>query len=187
MAKLVARDLLNVPGLISLSRVPLAIAFPFALGHGAWALVVLATSAATDVLDGWYARRHGLVTATGAVLDGVTDKIFAIAVLASLLVSGGMTPVEVVLLGTRELLELPLVLRIALSRRARARRIQRAANVAGKLTTVLQFAAVLVILLDAPHRAAWIYATALAGAAAAVLYAVRELSGTGSPAAPRPS
>jgi CDP-diacylglycerol--glycerol-3-phosphate 3-phosphatidyltransferase/cardiolipin synthase len=64
-----ARDLVRVPGLLTLMRVPLAAAFPFVLGRPLVALGVLAAAGLSDVLDGWYARRFGQVTPTGTALD----------------------------------------------------------------------------------------------------------------------
>jgi phosphatidylglycerophosphate synthase len=49
---------------------------------------VLLLAGITDVLDGWVARRWGLVTATGAALDGITDKLFALVVALALFSTG---------------------------------------------------------------------------------------------------
>ena len=62
-----ARDLLLVPGLLSLARVPLACVFPFVIGWPLIALAVLLVAGFTDVADGWYARRFDQATSTGAV------------------------------------------------------------------------------------------------------------------------
>ena len=51
-------------------RVPLAAAFPLAIDRPPLAFAVLVVAAATDVLDGWYARAHGQTTATGAAAAG---------------------------------------------------------------------------------------------------------------------
>src|SRR5687767_2677043 len=98
-----ARDLIRVPGLLSLSRLPLAAVFPLTVGHPWWSLGVLAAAGISDLLDGWYARRFHQVSVTGAALDGFTDKVFIIAVVISLLVSGSLSPVETLLLGTRDM------------------------------------------------------------------------------------
>ena len=79
-----ARDLLLPPGWVSLSRVPLAVAFPFVEESAAASLVVLSLAALTDVVDGYLARRLDMATPTGAVLDGITDKLFVATVVVSL-------------------------------------------------------------------------------------------------------
>ncbi|HTJ82255.1 MAG TPA: CDP-alcohol phosphatidyltransferase family protein, partial [Polyangiaceae bacterium] len=89
-----ARDLLGVPSLLSLVRVPLAASFPFVV-HAPWiALCVVAVAAASDVADGWWARHYHQTTPTGAVVDGITDKIFVVVVAISLFVAGKLSPIE---------------------------------------------------------------------------------------------
>lgn len=166
-----ARDVLLVPGLLSLARVPLAVAFAFVARDPAAALVVLVLAACSDVLDGWAARRLGQVTATGVVLDGVTDKVFALTVAITLVVDGRLSVTSVLLLSSREIVELPLLLRYAFSRRARHSRTERpTANVFGKLATVLQFLAIGAALLRFPQMGVWIAATAVVGAIAGITY-----------------
>jgi cardiolipin synthase len=171
-----ARDLFRVPGLLSLSRCPLAAAFPFVVERPMAALAILGAAALSDMLDGWYARRFGLVTSTGAALDPLTDKLFVLTVAVTLVVGGHLSSVDVLLLSTREIAEVPLVLWIAVSRRARAvRAAHPAANVPGKLATVLQFATAAAALVRISHLQWMITVTAVAGALAAATYWLRAL------------
>ncbi|HEY3969495.1 MAG TPA: CDP-diacylglycerol--glycerol-3-phosphate 3-phosphatidyltransferase [Planctomycetaceae bacterium] len=69
---------LNLPNLITLSRFALSIVLFYLIdiGHhwlAATALFVIA--AATDFLDGYIARRYGLVTKVGRILDPFVDKV----------------------------------------------------------------------------------------------------------------
>jgi cardiolipin synthase len=170
------RDVFLAPGLLSLARVPLAIAFPFVVEETLWALVVLALAGVSDVLDGYCARRFGQVTPTGAALDPVTDKLFVLTVAVTLVVNGHFSLLAVLLLSTREILELPLVVWFALSPRARSARAEKpSANVFGKLATLLQFAAVFSALLSWSITDFWIGATAVVGVFAAVSYWLRAL------------
>jgi cardiolipin synthase len=181
-----ARDLWRVPGMLSLSRLGLAVAFPFALGeaHPAAAVAVLVAAGLSDVLDGWYARRFSQVTATGAALDPVTDKIFVLTVAVTLVVRGYLAPIDVVLLSTREIAELPLVVWLAVSHHARAQRSEQpSANLLGKSATVLQFAAVTAAVFRAPHLAWLIAAAAFSGALAGVAYWARALREADEPRA----
>lgn len=170
------RDLVRVPGLLSLSRIPLALAFPLAVDRPALAFGILITAGLTDVLDGWYARRFGQVTATGSALDPITDKLFVLTVAITLVVARHLSVTDVLLLSTRELGELPLVLWLALSADARRARAEHpAANVLGKTATALQFAAVSAALFQATHEELLVDATAIAGVAAAFTYWRRAL------------
>jgi CDP-diacylglycerol--glycerol-3-phosphate 3-phosphatidyltransferase/cardiolipin synthase len=176
-----ARDLVRVPGLLSLSRVPLAAAFPFVLGYPYAALAVLAAAGLSDVLDGWYARRFGQVTPTGTALDPVTDKLFVTTVAVSLVMGGYLSVLDVVLLSAREIGELPLVAWLAVNRTARSRRAgQPSANLPGKLATALQFGTATAALFRMPHLAWVIDGTAAVGVLAAVSYWVREVRAAGT-------
>ena len=72
-----ADPLWNVPNLLSLSRLPLAVALFACITWEAWAagLAVFAAAAVTDWADGWWARRYGPLTAVGRSLDPLTDKV----------------------------------------------------------------------------------------------------------------
>lgn len=170
-----ARHLLLVPGLISLARVPLAVAFPFVVERPVIAFAVLMAAGLTDVLDGWLARRFGWVTPTGAMVDGLTDKIFVATVAVTLIVAGNVSLLTVAALSTREIGELPLVLWLVLSPKARARRGHPKANVLGKVATLCQFVTVSWVLLRAPDIVWWVGLTAVAGAVAAIGYWARAL------------
>jgi len=69
---------LNPPNIITLSRLLLAVLLFWLIdqgGHWLAALVVFAIAAATDALDGFIARRYGLVTKIGRILDPFADKV----------------------------------------------------------------------------------------------------------------
>jgi len=69
--------LLNVPNLLSLARVPLAVVLFACIVRDLWfaALVVFAVACVTDWLDGWWARRYGPLTLVGRNLDPLADKV----------------------------------------------------------------------------------------------------------------
>ncbi len=69
---------LNLPNIITLSRLLLAV-FLFWLidigGHWLAACVLFTIAAATDFIDGYIARRYGLVTKIGRIFDPFVDKV----------------------------------------------------------------------------------------------------------------
>ncbi len=171
-----ARDVFRVPGLLSLARLPLAIAFPFVVDRPGLALAVLLAAGLSDVLDGWIARRFAQVTPTGAALDPVTDKIFVLTVAITLVLRAYLSPGDVVLLSTREIGELPLVTWLATSPRARRMRADTtSANAPGKVATALQFAAATSALFRSSITPVLVLVTAAAGTVAATVYWVRAL------------
>lgn len=172
-----ARDLVRVPGLLSLCRLPLAVVFPFCIGRPGAALAVLAAAAGSDVLDGWYARRFHEETRTGALLDGVMDKVFVLTVVGTLVATGLITIVQVLLLAAREIGELALVA-TALVLRPRPLGSHRSASFLGKLATVLQFATVVLVIVHAPLLGVAFAVTAACGALAAGEYWRNEWTAT---------
>ncbi|NJD09644.1 MAG: CDP-alcohol phosphatidyltransferase family protein [Gemmatimonadetes bacterium] len=135
------RRLLTLPNLISAARVPMAIAF-LAIDHRITRLVLIVAAGLTDFADGWLARR-GRGSRFGAVLDPVTDKAFLVTALISLAVSGAISMPELLVLLARDgavafgfavvvLLHAPMHL---------------SARLPGKTVTVLQLAALVVLVL----------------------------------------
>lgn len=70
-------QIFNVPNKISAARLVLSVVFFVLLPlEYYWAaLIVFLVAAGTDWIDGWYARKHDLVTKLGRVLDPFCDKI----------------------------------------------------------------------------------------------------------------
>src|SRR5688572_5488769 len=169
------RDLLLLPNLLSAARLPLAFAFPFVADRPKLALGVLGIAASTDVLDGFAARRLHQATPIGALVDGIADKVLGCCVMAALVRRGYVSPGAALLLATRELLELPLAIRLLVSPAARALDVDRAANRAGKLATTLELFAVIAVLRRSRLAPVMIGAAALAGLVAGVTYWTREL------------
>jgi len=169
------RHLLLAPSLLSLARLPLAALFPFVAHRLPWALATLVAAAVSDLLDGWVARRWNQCTPLGAALDGATDKVFVLTVAVTLAATHRLTPLELLLLGARDLGELCLAAVIALRGDARALHEEQRASQWGKAATFAQFATVVIAVLGRPERR---YAAALAcalGLVAAARYARRAL------------
>ena len=72
------RDLANTAGLITGTRLLIALAFPFLTAHPRVALAAYLFASLTDILDGAVARRTNTASHTGAFVDGWVDKILHI-------------------------------------------------------------------------------------------------------------
>jgi len=166
------RDLFNVPSLVSLLRAPLALAFVFLAARPAFALGVLGLAGLTDVLDGWYARRYAQCTATGALVDGITDKVFALAVAGTLWYAERLSVLDLLLLGARDLCELAVTSWVVLRRDRHALHEEQRANALGKLTTCAQFLVVSLALFEVRHFEVCV-ATGVLGVLTAASYARR--------------
>lgn len=76
---------INLPNKITIARLGLAIVFFVLLSQyshrspSSWLLdtsaALFVVAAATDILDGYLARKHGQITALGKVLDPLVDKV----------------------------------------------------------------------------------------------------------------
>jgi len=157
--------------LLTLSRIPIAIALGFV--HGIWAVALVGLAALTDTLDGtlarWLARRGRTTPDIGGWLDPLVDKLFVAIVVVALIPR--VEPATLLLLGARELLMVPVGI-VYLARHVRIRELH--ADVFGKLATVAQLGA-LAIVLGLP--AYGLLAAAIAGGlgiVAAIHYAVRS-------------
>jgi phosphatidylglycerophosphate synthase len=152
-------QLLALPNLLSLSRIPLGGLFWGALArgpeHAVGPFAVLALAGITDVLDGWLARRRygANPPGMGAWLDPICDKAFVGAVLLALYVQRRPPlPVLVLILG-RELLQIPMALVYRASTTLRRwLDYDFRASWLGKSATVAQFLAVSALILE--HEAA---------------------------------
>jgi len=68
-----------------------------------WAVIIFALAGVTDVIDGWLARRQGLISLLGQFLDPLADKLI---ILASLVAMVGLSRVPawvVIIIAAREL------------------------------------------------------------------------------------
>src|SRR5262245_2095166 len=69
---------LNVPNVITLSRLLLSLVLFWLIdigGHWLASCVLFLVAAATDAIDGYIARRYGLVTKIGRIFDPFVDKV----------------------------------------------------------------------------------------------------------------
>lgn len=92
------RHSLNLPNRITLGRLVLAVVFVALLSQyahrtpetwkldAAWMLYIIA--AATDFLDGYIARKYGMITPLGRVLDPLVDKVLVCGAFVLLAGSG---------------------------------------------------------------------------------------------------
>ena len=75
--KLSRRDILTIPNLLSMIRIMLIPLFMWMYmhGHTVWTAALLLLSGATDIVDGYIARRFNQISDVGKVLDPLADKL----------------------------------------------------------------------------------------------------------------
>jgi cardiolipin synthase (CMP-forming) len=168
----------TLANVLTLSRIPFGIAFWFVADRPIWALAVMIVGGATDLVDGWVARRRGQAgrNGVGAWLDPVCDKFFVLSMVAALLTSRRPAAWIVVAIAAREVVVVPLALAYRLLPGVRRRlSYDFRAGRPGKLATLAQFAALTAILFGSAVLP-WIAALAgVVGLAAAGDYVRRAL------------
>ncbi|NCG07985.1 MAG: CDP-diacylglycerol--glycerol-3-phosphate 3-phosphatidyltransferase [Verrucomicrobia bacterium] len=140
---------MNLPNMLTFSRVPLVFVVVGLLhlpinGAATLAWVCFVLGGLTDWLDGYMARKQGIVSDFGKLMDALTDKIFILGLMITLLVMG-LIPASwglpcLLLILSREFLITGLRLVAANSG------VVLAAEQSGKLKTVAQILAVGLLL-----------------------------------------
>jgi CDP-diacylglycerol--glycerol-3-phosphate 3-phosphatidyltransferase len=140
------RVLATLPNVLSVLRLGLAAAFPFVCAQQPWRLVVIFAAGFTDWLDGFLARRFGLKTPSGALLDAIADKLFVFSVVLTLTLAQVLPWWWMLLVISRDL-AVALVAAYVTVRRDWPAFRRLVPRLPGKLTTGFQFALFLTLLI----------------------------------------
>lgn len=163
---------MNLPNKLTLLRIALVPVYLLLmwLGQGAFAanvaaLAVFACASLTDLFDGRIARSRGLVTNFGKFMDPIADKLLTITAFIVMVDLERMSAWMCVVFVAREF----VVSGLRLVAVEQGRVI--AAGLSGKVKTVLQMAAVMLLTLDLPALSA-VTALVLWAAVAMTVYSM---------------
>lgn len=137
---------MNLPNKLTLVRILLIPVFmalvqiPFT-GHYLWAMAVFAIASFTDYLDGHLARKWGMVTDFGKFADPLADKILTTTAIIYLVQMGLCHPIVLIVIIAREFAVSGV--RMVAAGAPGGKVI--AANMWGKVKTVLQMVSIIVI------------------------------------------
>ncbi|MFJ7215503.1 CDP-diacylglycerol--glycerol-3-phosphate 3-phosphatidyltransferase [Amycolatopsis sp. NPDC098790] len=145
---------LNIANLLTLSRLVLVPLFVVALftgdGHDTtWRAIatgLFAVASFTDQLDGWVARKYGLITDFGKIADPIADKALTGAALVGLSILGELGWWVTIVIAVREI-------GVTLLRFWVIRHGVIPASRGGKAKTMAQIAAIVAYLLPLPAGA----------------------------------
>ncbi|MCL1982042.1 MAG: CDP-diacylglycerol--glycerol-3-phosphate 3-phosphatidyltransferase [Clostridiales bacterium] len=134
---------MNLPNKLTIGRVlavPVLIV-TLMLGHYYAAAAIFALASLTDMLDGMIARKYGLVTNFGKIMDPLADKLLVMSALVCLVELGDVPGWMAIVVLAREFTV------TGLRSVAAAEGVVIAAGATGKVKTILQMAAITAILL----------------------------------------
>lgn len=150
----IREDAINLPNLLTFLRIAMIPLVLWLMSFGSpkanfWACIVYILTAVTDFLDGWLARRMGLISLLGKFLDPLADKLLVMAALVWMVYLDRIPMwgvIAVVILVGRELSV------TALRTIAMSEGVVMAAGRGGKEKTALQMTAIMLLILYHPYE-----------------------------------
>lgn len=144
----------NLPNILTLVRIALIPVMAVLLlssskDAGFWAAAVFAVASVTDWLDGYLARRMGIVTVFGKFLDPIADKLMVMAALIMILPFNRIPAWMVLVILGRE------IIITGLRGIASTEGIVISASDLGKFKTIFQIVAILGLLLHYDYH--WLF------------------------------
>ena len=102
-----AQDAVNLPNMLTFARILMIPLCLWCLDRdtprsGFWAAIVFTLAAITDILDGYLARKLGVVSVLGKLLDPLADKLIVMATLVWMVPLGRIPAWAVIVLLARE-------------------------------------------------------------------------------------
>jgi CDP-diacylglycerol--glycerol-3-phosphate 3-phosphatidyltransferase len=157
MSSTPANPILNLPNMLTMMRIAAipvmaALLTSPAKASGFWAAAVFALASITDWLDGYLARRMGIVTVFGKFLDPIADKLIVMAALIMILPFGRVPAWMVLVILGRE------IIITGLRGIASSEGIVIHASELGKFKTIFQIVAILGLLLH--YNYSWLFGIA---------------------------
>jgi len=149
-----SHPILNPPNMLTMMRIAAIPLMAFLLlspsqPAGFWAAAVFALASITDWLDGYLARRMGIVTVFGKFLDPIADKLIVMAALIMILPFGRVPAWMVLVVLGRE------IIITGLRGIASSEGIVIPASDLGKFKTIFQIVAILGLVLHYNYN--WLF------------------------------
>ena len=147
MWKQVGQESINVPNLLTLTRILLIPVFVMLFAtpdphQSIIAAIVFTVAAVTDLLDGYLARRSGQVTKLGKLLDPIADKLLVLSALILLVNVDRVSALVAILIIARE------VAVTGIRAIAATEGMIIAAETSGKYKMALQVIAIVLLILE---------------------------------------
>ncbi len=133
-------NIANKLTVLRIIMIPFVVGFLLA-GYSAVALVIFVAASLTDLLDGYLARKLGIITNFGKFMDPVADKLLVLSTLMCFVELGWISSVVVIIIFSRELI-------ISIFRAiAASENVVISAGYLGKVKTTVQFVMTMLIFV----------------------------------------
>jgi CDP-diacylglycerol--glycerol-3-phosphate 3-phosphatidyltransferase len=148
--------ILNIPNILTLMRIAAIPLMVYLLLTGEressfWAAALFSAASFTDWLDGFLARRMGIVTVFGKFLDPIADKLVVMAALIMIIPLGRVPAWMVLVILSRE------IIITGLRGIASSEGIVIEASELGKFKTIFQIVAIIALLLHYDYH--WFFSS----------------------------
>jgi CDP-diacylglycerol--glycerol-3-phosphate 3-phosphatidyltransferase len=146
---------LNLPNILTLLRILLVpVLVVVLLGEtengDLWAAIVFALASATDAMDGYLARSRNAITTFGKLMDPIADKLLIIAALVALVSLDRLAAWVAMVIIAREVA-------VTMTRmQATQQGVVIAANWWGKAKTIVQVAAIFLLIVAGDPSPVWV-------------------------------
>lgn len=153
--KTMFEDAINIPNLLTIARVVVIPVFLWFLDKDTplscfYAALIYTAAAVTDALDGYLARKLGVVSVLGKFLDPLADKLIVMAGLVWMVPMGRVSAWVVVVLLSREMSV------TGLRSIAASEGVVISAGDDGKIKTALQMIGIIALVIGYPYRLSYL-------------------------------
>ncbi len=142
------KDIFTIPNILTYIRIMLVPVFVLvymnsrSLSGHIWAIVIVALSALTDVVDGIIARKYNMITDLGKIIDPIADKAMQFAMIFCVVIRYRLIWILFAIYAVKELVSLGFSSYLF----KHGKHIS-GANWAGKLCTVVLYAVMLALIV----------------------------------------
>lgn len=165
---------MNLPNILTLFRLLLipgfvSLFFSRLSNNLIYSILIFLTAGVTDILDGYIARKYNLTTKLGVVLDPLADKLMIITVLACLAIKKYIPLWILVVIFIKELFMILAGIRLY------SKDTVIPSNNFGKLTTILFYLAIFVLIFNINLGTLLIYISVISALIAFINYLILYL------------
>jgi len=165
---------MNIPNILTAIRFCLIPVFIYVFynpeieNNVLWGIVVFIAAGATDLLDGYIARKYDLITKWGKLMDPLADKLMLLTVLISLYVKGIIPAPVILIVFIKEFLMI-----VGAAFLYKNRNVVVEANFFGKAATASFYVAVITTVLKFQYSNVLLYIAVVLTLIALVQYSYR--------------